>query len=332
MTNDTLVGRWVRRFLVEHIVGERNLALNTQRSYRDTISLLMPFAARKIGKSVDKLRIEEISADLVRLFLVDVEESRGCSISTRNQRLSAIHAFARFVGQRSPEQIAWCGEIRAIPFRKMAKAEVHYLDKPEMNALLSSPNSQTTQGRRDHALLLFLYNSGARADEAAHVTVVDLALTPSPSVKLRGKGNKERSCPLWPSTARELAALVENRAPQEPVFLNRCGKAITRFGIHAMVERYVLRTKDRVPSIRTKRVSPHTIRHTTAMHLLRSGVDINTIRAWLGHVSIDTTNVYAESDLQMKAEALAKCQIDGDAIPAKHWREVPSLMDFLGSL
>ena len=150
-------------------------------------------------------------------------------------------------------------------------------------------------------------------------------------VQVRGKGNKLRRCPLWPQTVAELSSLIASRPPTDHVFLNRCGQPITRFGIHTMVERYVQRTLAGMPSLANKRVSPHTIRHTTATHLLRAGVDINTIRAWLGHVSLNTTNVYAEVDLEMKAKALATCEIRG-AIPPKHWKEDVTLMEFLRGL
>jgi integrase/recombinase XerD len=333
MINKTLAGPWIRRFLLEHLIGERNVSCNTQRSYRDALVLLMPFVASLLGKPVDRLAVEDISADVVCLFLLDLEESRRCSIATRNQRLAAIHALARFVGQHSPEHIAWCGKIRTIPFKKATKAVMPYLDKPEMDALLASPNRQTPQGCRDHALLQFLYNSGARADEAAHVTVADLDLmSTTASVKLLGKGNKERLSPLWPSTVAELKALIANRGAAERVFLNRCHQPITRYGIHTMVERHTLKASAQMPSLKTKRVSPHTIRHATAMHLLRAGVDINTIRAWLGHVSIDTTNIYAEMDLEMKAKALAHCEIPDVRKLTRPWREDPNLMEFLRSL
>ena len=167
MNNATLLGPWLRRFLLEHLVSERNLAPNTQRSYRDTLTLLIPFVAQKLGKVVDRLAVTELSADLVRLFLADLEESRQCAIATRNQRLAAIHALARFVGEHSPEHIAWGAQLRTIPFKKTTSGVIPYLDKLEIDALLAAPNCQTAQGRRDHALLLFLYNSGARADEAA---------------------------------------------------------------------------------------------------------------------------------------------------------------------
>jgi site-specific recombinase XerD len=326
------MGNWIRRFLLEHLVDERNLARNTQLSYRDTMLLLMTFAASSAGKTVDKLTTGHVSADCVRLFLIDLEKQHHCSISTRNQRLSAIHALARFVGEHSPEHIAWCAAIRAIPYKRTARPTMPYLEKSEIDALLASPNRQTAQGERDHALLQFLYNSGARAEEAARLRIIDLNLTPPASVRLIGKGNKERRCPLWPSTVLELQALITNRDPGEPVFRNRCRQPITRYGIHTMVERHVKHATIHVPSLRMKRVSPHTIRHATAVHLLRSGVDINTIRAWLGHVSIDTTNIYAEIDLETKAKALARCEITDGTQPRKSWLKEPDLMKFLKSL
>jgi integrase/recombinase XerD len=327
-----LMGHWIRRFLLEHLIEERNLARNTQLSYRDTMLLLMTFVASRVGKAVDQLTIDHVSADCVRLFLDDLEKQRRCSISTRNQRLAAIHALARFVGEHSPEHIAWCATIRAIPCKRTARPTMPYLEKFEMDALLASPDRQTAQGRRDHALLQFLYNSGARAEEAARLKIIDLDLTPPASVRLIGKGNKERRCPLWPATVLELQALITNRAPAEPVFRNRCRQPITRYGIHTMVERHVRNASVHVPSLRKKRVSPHTIRHATAVHLLRAGVDINTVRAWLGHVSIDTTNLYAEIDLETKAKALAHFEINDITKPRKSWLKDPDLMKFLRAL
>ena len=332
MDNTTLLGTWIRRFLLEHLVAERNLALNTQRSYRDTLVLLIPFVAKKAGKAVDRLSVLDMSAELIRFFLADLETSRRCAIVTRNQRLAAIHALARFVGEHSPEHIAWCAQLRAIPFKKStARAVIPYLDKSEMDALLAAPDGQTAQGRRDQALLLFLYNSGARASEAAQLLIADLSLSAS-YVTILGKGGKKRKCPLWSATVRALIALIAGRSPADNVFLNRCGYPLTRFGIHTLIERYVNKLQVTMPSLSTKRVSPHTIRHTTATHLLRAGVDINTIRAWLGHVSLNTTNVYAEIDLEMKAKALAKCQVAEPAKGNRRWREDPKLMAFLHSL
>ena len=331
MNDLTLLGTWIRRFLLEHLVGERNLARNTQRSYRDTLALLIPFVAKKSAKVVDRLTVIDLSADLVRLLLADLEESRQCVIATRNQRLAAIHALARFVGEHSPEHIAWCAQLRAVPFKKTTSTVIPYLDKSEMDALLAAPNCQTAQGRRDHALLLFLYNSGVRADEAAQLIIHDLHLGSS-YVRVLGKGGKERQCPLWSVTVQKLTPLIANRPSSDRVFLNRCARPITRFGIHALVERYVCKIKIKMPSLAAKRVSPHTIRHTTATHLLRAGVDINTIRAWLGHVSLNTTNVYAEIDLEMKTKALEKCRVTENPRATRRWRQDPQLMEFLRSL
>ena len=216
MSDQTLLGPWVRRFLLEHLVAERNLARNTQRSYRDALTLLIPFVAGQLHRPLDRLTVVDVSADLVRLFLADLEQTRQCAITTRNQRLAAVHALARFVEEHSPEHIAWCGQIRSVPFKKASKTVIPYLDKPQMDALLAAPDRQTAQGCRDHALLLFLYNSGTRAEEAAQLLVGELTLAGG-SVKIRGKGDKERHCPLWPSTVAELRALIADRAPTAPV-------------------------------------------------------------------------------------------------------------------
>jgi site-specific recombinase XerD len=336
MADNTPLGPWVRRFLLEHLSGERNLAPNTQRSYRDTLRLLLPFLARSARKGVDRLAVLDLSAERVRRFLAEIEEKRGCGTATRNQRLAALRSLAQFVGLRSPEHVEWCGQIRAIPFKKATRPLVTYLEKAEMDALLAAPDQGTAQGRRDHAVLLFLYNTGARADEVAHGRIEDLQLGREPdrdpsSVLIRGKGNKQRRCPLWASTVKELLPLMGSRAAAEPVFLNRRGEPLTRFGIHALVERYAAKVAAAMPAVARKRVSPHTIRHTTATHLLRAGVDINTIRAWLGHVSLATTNVYAEVDLEMKAKALASCEVEA-AEPVKPWRQDAGVMEFLRSL
>jgi site-specific recombinase XerD len=331
MNDTTLLGPWIRRFLLEHLIGERNLSRQTQLSYRDTLRLLLPFVAGQCHQSLDQLTVEQISAARVLDFLRHLEVVRHCKIATRNQRLAAIRALAGFVAAYSPEHIAWCGDIRRIPFKKTTQAVVPYLEKPEMDALLNAPDRNTKQGHRDYALLLFLYNSGARASEAAQLTIADIDLA-QPAVRLLGKGNKIRHCPLWSVTVQTLIPLVAQRVPTQQVFLNRCGQPITRFGIHTLVERCAQKAATVVPSLVSKRVSPHTLRHTTAVFLLRAGVDINTIRAWLGHVSINTTQVYAELDLEMKAKALASCEFAGEIIPTVHWNDDASLMAFLQAL
>ena len=334
MRKETLLGSWARRFLVEYLVGERHLASNTQQSYRDALALLFPFLAAWKKKAVDQLALGDLSPDALKGFLDGLEKNRNCSVRTRNQRLAAVHALSRFVALRSPEHVEWCGDIHSVPFKRVAKPVLPYLDKPEIDALLAAPNCGTREGFRDYILLLFLYNSGVRASEAASLRVGDLDLRRrgTSAVSVMGKGRKVRVCPLWNNTAKHLIRLLQGRQPDQPVFLNRHGQALTRYGIHTMVRRHVQNAARGCPSLLCKRVSPHTIRHTTATHLLRAGVDINTIRAWLGHVSIDTTNVYVEIDLARKEEMLAKCTSFRTGRRSKPWRENPSVMDFLRSL
>jgi len=331
MTNSASLGPWVRRFLLEHLVAERNLSVNTQKSYRDMLTLLLPFVASKIRKPIDRLTVDDLSSQIVRLFLTHIEQQRSCLTSTRNQRLSGIHALARFIAEHSPEHIDWCAQIRLIPFKKTSQPAITYLDKAEMDAVLAAPDDQTAQGCREYALLLFLYNSGARVSEAAQLKIEDVDWH-SQCVSIVGKGGKQRRCPLWASTLDQLRGLVGEREPSESMFLNRCHQPITRSGIHALVRRCATRACAQAPSLRSKKVSPHVVRHTTASHLLHAGVDINTIRGWLGHVSINTTNIYAETDLETKARALATCTVPDKTPVKKHWRNQPGLIEFLRTL
>lgn len=332
MSEKSLIGPWIRRFLLEHLVTERNLSHNTQASYRDTLTLLLPFVSTGKHIPIDKMVVEDLTADILRRFLDHLESVRHCGGATRNVRLAAIHSLARFIATRSPVHIAWATDIRSIPFKRAIKASITYLEKVEIDTLLEQPDQRSAIGLRDHTLLLFLYNSGARAAEAAQLRVDDLHLGTSPSVRILGKGNKVRFCPLWPATSSLMSNMVAHRKPSEPVFLGRTHQPITRFGIYNIVTRYAELAEKAAPSLTKKRVSPHTIRHTTAVHLLRSGVDINTIRAWLGHVSLDTTHIYAEVDIEMKAKALATVDISDELQSLKVGKPLPSLMMFLKGL
>jgi integrase/recombinase XerD len=328
------LGPWVRRFLVEHLLTRRNLARTTQLTYRDTLAMVIRYAVAATGRRADLLRVEDISRELVTKCLAYREHESGCTPRTSNRHLAALHTFARFVGEYSPEHVQWAGNILSMPLKKFARPQLPYLEKMEMDALLAAPAICTSQGRRDHALLLFLYNTGARASEVAQLRVADLQIHEPDKgkafVTLHGKGQRTRSCPLWPHTARELRPLVVGRPDDHSAFLNRRREPLTRFGIHAIVERYARRAAQQAPTLAAKRVSPHTIRHTTATHLLRSGVDINTIRAWLGHMSLSTTNVYTEIDLEMKSRALA--HLDSVGQRPRPRRITPSLMQFLSTL
>jgi site-specific recombinase XerD len=312
------------------LVAERNLAINTQKSYRDMLILLLPYLAAKVDKRIDRLTVEDLSPQMVRLFLTHMEEQRHCTVSTRNQRLGGIHALARFVGEHAPEYVDWWAQIHLIPIKRTSRPEISYLNKQEMDALLVAADVPTAQGRREHALLLFMFNSGARASEVAQIRIGDVDWH-TRSVSIVGKGNKQRRCPLWKSTLDALHLQTEGRTATEPVFLNRFYQVMTRSGIHALVKRCAVRAAASAPSMAGKNVHPHVIRHTTASLLLQAGVDINTIRGWLGHVSLETTNIYAEINLETKARALAACEVE-DAGGQKNWRDQPELMVFLRTL
>jgi integrase/recombinase XerD len=218
-----------------------------------------------------------------------------------------------------------------IPIKRTSHPQISYLNKPEMDALLAASDVPTAQGRREHALLLFMFNSGARASEAAQLRIGDVDWH-TRSVSITGKGNRQRRCPLWQSTLDELRSQTEGRTTPEPVFLNRFHQTMTRSGIHALVKRCAARACTMAPSMAGKNVHPHVIRHTTASLLLQAGIDINTIRGWLGHVSLTTTNICAEINLETKARALAACEVESDAGEQKHWRDQPDLMAFLRTL
>ena len=331
MSERELLGPWLRRFLVDYIVTERNLARNTRTSYRDTFSLLLPFVSGKLRKPVDRLAVRDLTSGLVLKFLTHLEDDRDCSVRTRNQRLAAIRAFARFVGSRDPAHVEWCGHIRAIASKKSMSPPVGWLTRTEMEAMLAVPDRKTSRGRREYALLLFLYNTGARVSEATQLKVRDLKFGRGNGghdlVTLHGKGGKMHQCPLWPETERLLANEILDREAEAPVFVSRLGTQFTRFGVYRLIERCAAR----VPELAGRTITPHVIRHTTACHLVLAGVDINTIRAWLGHVSISTTNIYAEIDLTLKANAVALCEV-GQPRPGRSWKEDKNLMAFLKSL
>jgi integrase/recombinase XerD len=330
MPDTVTLGPWLRRFLGEHIVTERNLARNTQKSYRDTFSLLLPFVSRKLRKPADRLAVSDLTSRQTLLFLAHLEEKRGCSVQTRNQRLAAIRAFARFVGSRDPAQVEWCGHIRAIAPKKAMPQPVGWLTKAEMDAMLKVADRKTLRGQSEYALLLFLYNTGARVSESIQLKVSSLHIGHRDGhalATLHGKGGKTRQCPLWPETERVLTDLIRGRAADDIVFLSRLRKPFTRFGVYRLVERCAAR----VPSLSSRAITPHVLRHTTACHLVLAGVDINTVRAWLGHVSINTTNVYAEIDLTLKAKAVALCEV-GRPRRGRSWKQDKDLMTFLKSL
>jgi len=266
-----------------------------------------------------------------------LEAERCNGTATRNARLAAIHAFARYVATRHPEQLELCQGLLAVPFKRARQRVVEYLETDELRALLEAPDRTTSLGRRDHALLLALFNSGARVQELLDVRPCDLQLVRPFQVRLRGKGRKERLCPLWPQTAESLRRLLSEQgldpAATEPLFRNRRGEVLARFGVRYVLRKYAKGARSASETIGRKRVHPHALRHTTAVRLLQAGVDLVTISHWLGHANVETTNRYAAVDLDMKRAALAKARPLAKVDPAlAAWRKDATILDWLGSL
>lgn len=331
MNDNQVLGPWVERFFLEYLVTERNLALNTWKNYLSTFKLLVPFVCAKLMKDDYKLAVHDISSEVVLQFLAHLEDKRGCSVQTRNQRLTAVRVFARFVASRDPTHLGWSGRIRSISSKKAVQHPILALSKADADALLEIPDRTTERGRTEYALLLFLRNVGARVSEATNLRVGDLQVGLRNGrhalVTLHGKGGKIRQCPLLPDTEGVLAELVHGRAASEAVFLSRYRRPYTRFGVYRLVERCA----NQVPALAGRRITPHVLRHTAASDMVRAGIDINTVRELLGHASIDTTNIYAEIDLAMKAKAVALCDA-AEPGPPQPWKENRGLMAFLNSL
>jgi site-specific recombinase XerD len=290
---------------------QRALSPHTLYSYRDSLKLLLQFAAAKKGDP-GQLAMEDLTYEQIMAFLLHLEIQRHNKVSTRNVRLSAIRSFFRFVGIHYPEHLILAQRILSAPLKRTAVREIQHLELSEIQAILRGIDRSTVDGRRDHVLLSFLFNTGARVGEVVGLQASDLILNPPPSVRLRGKGRKERSCPLWTETAHALRAYLGERKvalhEQQSVFSNHRGQPLTRFGVRWILQKHVRKAARDVRSLKNKRLHPHSLRHSTAVHLLRSGVDLSTIANWLGHVSINTTHKYLTLDLETKRQALDKSE------------------------
>jgi integrase/recombinase XerD len=335
----TALGPVVYAFFERHLKAEKGLSPSSVRSYRDSLRLLLAYVAGQRRRQITRLVIEDLTADRVREFLGHLEAERGNHIRTRNQRLAALHTFFAYLAGQAPEVLAEAERVAAIPMKRVPPPGTQFLERDEIEALFSGMPTEGHSALRDRALLLFLYNTGARVQEVADLVVGNLVLEPQPRVHLRGKGDKWRTCPLWPETARllrDLLAASSGSAPSSrPIFASRHGAPLTRFGIYKLVRRHTAALgtgQGNVP----RRVSPHVLRHTTAVHLLEAGVEVNVIRGWLGHVSLDTTNRYAEINIRMKEAALLACAPPASAsaqFPRRPvWRDDTSLLSWLESL
>lgn len=318
MNTTERIGPVLRAFFTEYLIGQRRVSPHTQLAYRDALKLFLAFVARQRHCPVTALQVTDLTAAQVLQFLQGLEEERHVKVVTRNQRLAAIHSFVKYAAFRDPRWIDVAQQVLAIPVKRADTASVPYLTRDALADLLEQPDRMTPAGRRDYALLAFLYNTGCRVQEALNIRVADLNLLPPASVRLMGKGRKERHCPVWPQTAALLKSYLEERhvvqQPDAVLFVNRFGRPLTRFGVRYLLRKY---QADMHPQHVPCALHPHLMRHTTAVHMLQAGVDLNSVRNLLGHVSVNTTCMYTEIDLRMKQEALEKAglaaTVDADA-------------------
>jgi len=329
-----ILANFIKRFFSHYLPVQKGLAANTILAYRDAVKLLLCYAADTLNKSVEELCIEDIDQSLVLDFLEYLENTRACSARTRNARLAAIRALFGFIARQEPSLLLHCQSIRTIPLKRTQHKTVDYLEENQMQALLNAVDLNARTGVRDKALLLLLYNTGARVSEIVELKVADLRLDGAAQLRLLGKGNKYHSCPLWPETVEALQDYLKQRTPKDPaapqLFLNANGSPITRFGVRHIIGKHASAAKTQYPSIAAKDVNPHTIRHTTAMHLLRAGNDVNTVSYWLGHANANTTHIYVEIDMEMKRRMLQKATAPAVKKPLP-WHK-PDVLQWLNAL
>ncbi len=294
-------------FFCNRLIAQRNASPQTVASYRDTFRLLLGYTAQRTGTTPSDLALDDLTPLLVLAFLEHLEKDRGNSIRTRNARLTAIRSFMRYASYHAPSALPTIQRVLAIPSKRFDKPMLEFLSKEEVEALLASPDPSTWSGRRDIVMLSTFYNTGARVSEVVQLRVQDLVMGQSAYVRIRGKGRKERAVPLWKSTVDRLREWLSqvDPSPDRPLFPNRYGSGMSRSGIEHRRRKAVRGETRQCASLDGRRISPHTLRHTTAIHLLQSGVDITVIALWLGHESPSTTHLYLEADLAMKRRAIA---------------------------
>jgi len=305
-----LLGPALRDYFADHLPRLRGMSPNTIQSYRDSLVLLLRYVACARKRTVADLDLSDIDLKAILAFLSYLEQDRKNGVTTRNVRISAIHAFFRYVGTRNPDQLDLVQRILGIPFKRARQRAVEYLEYEEIEAIFSAIDQRKPAGRRDYALLTTMFNTAVRVQEIVDLQARDLQLTKPFQIRVFGKGRKERFCPLWPQTAKTLKAFCHERnldlRSDAKVFVNHLGEGLTRFGVRYILAKYLGCARSRIPSLAKKRLHPHSMRHRAAVALLKSGVDLSSISQWLGHASVTTTNRYATIDLEMKRKAIAQ--------------------------
>jgi integrase/recombinase XerD len=323
----------VQSFFTEHLVHQRALSPRTVAAYRDTFRLLLTFAEKTTGKPPTSIRLTDINAKLVLAFLTHLEKVRKNAVRSRNARLAAIRSFLKYATHNDVSALQTIQQVMAIPMKRFDRPMLGYLSREEMQAVLEAPDQDTWTGQRDRVLFAVLYNTGARVSEVINVRSKDAILDTSPSIHIMGKGRKQRTVPLWRSTVTQLRSWKRRlgaTSPDAPLFPNRDGAPMTRSNVRQRLEAAILVAAKKHPQLLKRTISPHTFRHTTAMHLLQSGVDITVIALWLGHESPATTHVYVEADLTMKERALGKLR--PPKTKSVRYRPPDKLLQFLQNL
>ena len=322
----------VEGFFTQRLMQQRQASPHTIDSYRDTFRLLLQFTQQRLRKAPSSLALDDVDAPLVLAFLDEQERQRGVSPRTRNLRLTAIHSFFRYAAFESPEHSALIQRMLAIPAKRFNRALVSFLTRAEVDALLAAPDQGTWSGRRDHALILLAVQTGLRLSELTSLQPDDLSLGTGSHVRVVGKGRKERCTPLSKSTRSVMTAWLREpvKVPGQPLFPNARGGRLSSHGVHYLLAKHVAQASGACPSLKRKRVTPHVLRHTTAMDLLQAGIEQAVIALWLGHESIETTQMYLEADLELKERVLARTTPPGGA-PGRY-RPDDKLLAFLKAL
>lgn len=304
--------QYVQKFFQDYLRVHRGMSPNTVFAYRDAMKLFMSFLTSYTGKKAAKLSIDHLQADAVLAYLENTETRRGNSVTTRNLRLSALRTFFSYLITQDTLRVGQYQRVIAIPLKQAPHPLIGYLEMEEVKAILQSIDQKKPTGRRDYILISLLYNTGARVQEICDLIGDDIFMFP-PSLVITGKGRKTRQVPLWSETAAILREYLKDRDSHERIFQNARGNPLTRFGISHIIRTRTQKAIAACPSLAKKKVTPHTFRHTTAMHLLQSGIELTVIKSWLGHVQVSTTHAYMEIDLKMKQKALGQCMPINDA-------------------
>jgi integrase/recombinase XerD len=322
----------VQGFFCDRLVHQQNVSPHTLAAYRDTFRLLLAFLRRHRRRQNGDLTLDDIDAPKILAFLNDLEQSRGNKVRTRNARLATIRAFVTYASTCDPAALPMTQRVLAIPNKRFDRPLLGYLTRLEVEAILAAPDRTAWSGRRDRTLFAVMYNTGARVSEAIGLRREDLCCGPVTSVRVHGKGRKDRSVPLWKNTVALLKDWMLEIAPGErtPLFPNRHGLPMSRSGVEDRLQQAVTTASDACPSLRKKNVSPHTLRHTTAMHMLQAGVDLTLIALWLGHESLETTHLYVEADVETKRRILNK--LDQPSVKKARRTKPDQLLDFLDKL